>query len=708
MENYHFLIYIDILGFQNLANEISSHKGVDPTNIRREFIYTITRALENLEEKRLLKGKYYSGSDDWLLVVENWYDVFKCISEIIDHNTGYIGYETIPLEIAVGYEKYDHRSTLTDTSLIVENPTIKFLKTNIIKYFRTLYKQSFNHSPFKTFVAITCQAYSTLEPIDKLSCSRHSIDSIVPTTPDSSFYSMDIEVIKERGMLISFLESIGMPRSRWYGRIDKLFVYPNNYIRIQHMLHTNQILFLTGSPEYGKTYTAIRLMWECFARGLKAVWIKDVELSDLSPWDTLNIIEKAILPNTIIYLEDLFGKAKYRSNYLIERMLASILDMINKTENTYLVVTSREEVFKDFKSTQVSEIEIDKLTEQLNFGIPSYDYVGRCEMLIGYAEEKGCKWLSDYDSKAVILEALKNPANLPTPLSIKNFTLATAHIKDQDSLANHILLQSETVSMVFSREIREMPIDKLIFLCFVFIGYSNIKDSRHFYSEMTAEFEIVNAWEFDRALQWFLDDKIVIQDDYIVFSHESYRRAFEEVLLDDNSSDPVQIKILQLVLSKLSNNSKAIRAVSRTIAKYFPLLPEESQQILLQMSKSADKVRFVVWAIANHFNNLPPSLQNVLFSLSGDHDTDIVLVRAIADNFSALPSEAHNLLFASISNNELTAVVLRAIIDNYDTLPDVARKLLFSHWRDAHPIGHVIHAIAKRFEVHPTKAYFVS
>ena len=172
MNEKKYLIYLDILGFEGLAEEISSEKGIDQRDVREKFIDVIKERVERLEAKGKIIGKKYGESDDWLLVTDALDKVFNCILEILDHDTGYRDYEKVPLEIGIGTGEYDKWARFDGTNLIVEDDTIKFYKTNIIGYYHKWYKIHNKQSPKSTFIVLTESAYHELEPLDRKICQE--------------------------------------------------------------------------------------------------------------------------------------------------------------------------------------------------------------------------------------------------------------------------------------------------------------------------------------------------------------------------------------------------------------------------------------------------------------------------------------------------------------------------------------------------------
>ena len=131
---------MDILGFEKLPSLISHKTQVSNRKIRKDFLKVIQDKIEISKTKGYFIGAINGQGDDWLLAVNSVNSVLKLIFELFDHNTEYLGFEKIPLEIAVGCCSFDAFSSLTGNGLICENSTIDFLKKPIIKFYRDWYK----------------------------------------------------------------------------------------------------------------------------------------------------------------------------------------------------------------------------------------------------------------------------------------------------------------------------------------------------------------------------------------------------------------------------------------------------------------------------------------------------------------------------------------------------------------------------------------
>ena len=62
-----YLIYLDILGFEKLAEEIAKDKRIGTKTVRKHFIDVIKEKVKDIEAKHRIIGKHYGGSDDWIL-----------------------------------------------------------------------------------------------------------------------------------------------------------------------------------------------------------------------------------------------------------------------------------------------------------------------------------------------------------------------------------------------------------------------------------------------------------------------------------------------------------------------------------------------------------------------------------------------------------------------------------------------------------------
>ncbi|MBE9594472.1 MAG: hypothetical protein IMF19_13460, partial [Proteobacteria bacterium] len=202
-----------------------------------------------------------------------------------------------------------------------------------------------------------------------------------------TFFAADVDKVQQRGRVFEFLEKIGYAGSKWYGRIDEVYVPPSEYEEMARALKEKRIVFITGTPEYGKTYTAIRLMWEYYNSGYEPGWIKGGELTErIEVRKRLENISAELKPGHIIYFEDPFGRTKYERREGLEREIGTIMESIKHVGDAYVIITSREEVFKEFEKEKISVKELKEFERKLNIKKPSYDAEKRKEILLSWAE----------------------------------------------------------------------------------------------------------------------------------------------------------------------------------------------------------------------------------------------------------------------------------------------------------------------------------
>jgi len=684
MSEKRYLIYLDILGFWDLAEEIASKKGIEERDVRGKFISVIKEKVRVLEAEGKIEGKKYGDSDDWILVADGVDKAFSCISEILDHTTGYKEYEEVPLEIAIGTGNFDKWAKLNGANLIIEDETIAFLKTNIIGHYHKWHKEMHDGKSVKsTFIILTESAYQGLESLDKKTCheikcqSSQADKKMEPVT----FFVADLGKIQQRGRVSVFLEKVGYSNNKRYGRIDELYIAPIEYEEIKRTLRNNRIILITGTPEYGRTYTAVRLMWEYYEDGYEPIWIKggeEIERSKVR--EALENIGSQLKPRHIVYFEDPFGKTRYEKRESLEREIGSIVDSIKRVEDCFAIITSREEAFKEFEKEKLSEKGLKDVEIRLNIKKPSYDLDRRKEILLKWAEVENCRWLEKGNLKNFILDQLATKRILPTLLSIRDFVIATADIVDGSELVKQLKDKSEVTSKVFAKEIQSMTDDKILFLSFPLLSsHFKMEFVRSAYEQFVQTLGLRDAWDFDRLLDWFKEDKVEIRDGYLQFAHPSYSDSLSYILKDNGHfTDIINERIFTKLLIWLVNGrissieSVAAQDISVVILRNFGGFPGDPERLLLiKLSESAEVARLIAIASIRFYDSLPADfVAALLLKLSENKETARAIAWDLIHYYDKLSKDFVTPLLLKLAENKETAKAIALdLISDYDKLP---------------------------------------
>ncbi len=678
-----FLLWMDILGFDEAIETIAEFSQItDSSLVRRDFVRIIDERVAVASSKGYVTVKSRE-KDSWVLIVDSLTNVFRVIGCVADHTTSYRNLQKVPLEIGIGVEDYEDVHKLSQDNFLFLKPTIRFLKTHITDYYRKEYRQTHNgQPPSETFVVLTDAFFKSLAPLDREFCEGIQYSNI---KSDGSkeieiFYNANLERICERSKVYDFLECVGKPGSKSYDRIDELYVPPKEYKEIESLLQEKQIVFITGTAEYGKTYTAVRLLWEYFTKGYKPIWVEGGSQRQREQvGKRLEDIGSELQPRSVIYFEDPFGKTTYECRESLEREIGTIIEEVHNIKNVFVIITSREEAFKEFEKAKLSIQTIREFERKLNIRRPSYGYSERFDMLVGWAKSKECKWLENSNLKKFVLDMIKNDQMLPTPLSIKDFTIATANVTDEKKLIIKIREKSTETSKSFAREIMEMPDDRLLFISIPFITALPIDLAKKAYDVLVNETTLRRPLSFYEVLEWFKDDKIVISSGRIEFSHPSYFEAFE-IFFKESLNKNLEQNILGKALIRFSEIDESSWDVGSIAEKYFDKLPVSLRNdLLLRLSKRPKTSVTVAWLLANNFFKISKSLRSTLLSiLLEKNGAQRPLAWAIRYNFEAFNGNLKRVL-AKLSENDEASWDVACIIKAYfDKLPTNFRNELIS------------------------------
>ncbi|AKB36817.1 hypothetical protein MSSAC_2227 [Methanosarcina siciliae C2J] len=681
-----FLCYFDILGFENRAKGIveTYDLDVEPSYIRNKLRRRIKNKLKELEESNYVIG-ISNGRDDWVIVTDELQKLIISVYEIIEIQPDF------PFEIGLGSEVYREDVNFNSDSFIDEDSTIKFLKNDIIGEYCKLYRATHDDESVKsTFILFTENLFQRLDYCDQESFNPQKYRK-------KELYYIYTESFKRWAKSLNFLNTLGIPRDPIYEGIDKLYVVPKEYNEIKKSLEYNKVVIITGNPEFGKTFTAVRLLWEYYLKGYQPIWEKG-ESSLYEKKNRFEKIESELKEKQIFYFEDPFGEKEYERTEFPGKKIKAIINKIREYDNIYLIITSRSEIFQNFNLRNYL-FELDKFEQRLSTKNNFQEYKGRENLLLAWAKKNRCRWLFNIELKAYVLELLKSPTNLPSPLRIRDFCVASCNTTDSAILGEKIIEKSKDTPICFADEISTFSADKILFLSFPFTsGSFKLEFVEEKYSEMVQEFGIKNALIFASVFKWFRSDKIEVFNDLIQFSHPSYLQALKYLLETKECSTTIFPEIFSKFLCKLAEDKNAAGYVSRVIADNYNQLPKETHSLFFTLAENDNSKKSVARTLVYNYSNLPKEVQALLHDLYLEADIKIEIARAITDYFNVVPEELKTLFFDISRDDKFAGHLARSIACNYNNLPEDAKNLIFEIYGKGKFEKEISYAIVENYE----------
>ena len=669
MNENKFLIYCDILGFENLPDNIGKEVGVDPPKIRIDFITAIQEQVTELQEHNKIEGLLYGNSDDWLFVVNDLNEAFYCINKLLNHNTGYDLLRHVPLVFAIDAQTYHDSAKLSGIGLVAEDATIKALKSDLVKSYSHWYKsENAGKSPTSTTILLSTTVYSELDHVDSKLCTPFSKKLDWESDDIVAGYIVEERLLRKWVSAMEFLELLDVPGSSIYKRIFDLCVQPAEYNNIFEELQNGNPIILTGPPEFGKTYMAIRLLWEFFSIDYKPVWVRGREPSQRTALrDALENIEASMGKRQIVYFEDPFGQYNYESRPSLERELGSILALSQREGSSKLIISSRTEIWKQFLNVSTLGKQPDQIIKEFIIDHTSYSDQNRRQLLINWANLSPCKWLLHTDLMEKVFEQLERFNKLPTPLSIRDFCLSTQDVDEEKLLLEWMDKKSEETSLSFAREIELLSKDKIVFLMLIFISSTfSLKFLEVFTDEIIKRQNIGNRWSLERLISWFKDDKITVTSQSVEFSHPSYAKAYSHLLADDGQPTRINEDVFVPMLQDLCEYDSQMPVVARVLFDEFDVIADDmKEELLVNLMKSdhAEVYRYI-GAIMAGYNGFPNNLASdfgvraAKYGEPGDYNIWHGLMRFLPD----LDTDAKHSIIEVAKLPESVSAVLSGLI----------------------------------------------
>ena len=151
--NKKFLIYLDILGFEELAERIENNENIRSERVRKDlFINPLRKKIEKLKNEGKIIG-YKPITDDWILIIDSFENLFATLSKIFETGIDIVKYVTYPkenygniqFEIAIGSYEFDKWAELDGDEIICDDNIIRYLKSHLITEYKNFYKKEHSH-----------------------------------------------------------------------------------------------------------------------------------------------------------------------------------------------------------------------------------------------------------------------------------------------------------------------------------------------------------------------------------------------------------------------------------------------------------------------------------------------------------------------------------------------------------------------------------
>ena len=522
----------------------------------------------------------------------------------------------------------------------------------------------YKYEKLQTFILLTPEAYEELESLTSKTIAHKPYES-------ADFYLLEQEEFERKLDVLEFLEKIGLERDV-YREIEELYVEPENYTEIEEILRKYNIVFIIGDAEMGKTYTAVKLLFEFYKRGYEPQYISiDEEMKQF-------IKEKSEFEEKAVYLEDPWGKVKFRRGESVAREIGDFIISVKK-KKCKIIITSREKVFKEFEKSKTTAEDLWQYVSNLKVNL-AYTHKELREMLKRYITVFEPEWSKKEKLRENVFRTVGE--KLKTPMSIDKMIRYTEDALDEDSLMLGIERASKETKIEFAMEIREMfnkgRYDKIVFLCFPFIGV-RIETAKSSYNDCLKDLGYsLKADEFETLLEDFKEVEQLFGS--LRFIHPSYWEAFSHALIDND---------------RLSNICKKI---------FF--------NVSISLAKKDEVAPLIIWAVSPDFDKLlrddKPSLDAVIASFlryANEFDNYGGVARSGADWISDNRDWILDFIAEYITRNVPRArIVLKPLTKGVLTIPankmanHIAEKLRDEVAQKYEDVGKTVRAMVEKLK----------
>ncbi len=609
-----YLIWLDILGFEELPKEIQKNNKISSNRVREEFINLINNKINEMKKNSSFKN--YSKEDEWILITDSISLVYELISQIINIETSYLDYKYIPFEIAICLLDNDINNYSSDREIIIHDEIISVLKSNIIGKYKKYYRKINNTSIKQTYIVVDRKFYLEIDGLNKKYYNEINFENDI-------FYNINVDIINKKGKLTTFLKLIDK-NNKIYEDIDLTYVTPNEYSKIVEILEENNVIFLIGDPAIGKTFTAIYLLWTYYLKGYIPIFYSGQETEDRKLNRKLLIDFFDFNKKSIIYFEDPFGRTVFESRDELRYEIGNFVNNIKKS-NSKAIITSRTNLFIEFNEKKLTESELK--TEEMSLVNTTYSIKKMEEILLNWAQKNDCIWLSNIGSTIEITKEVIS--KLKTPLSIRDFTIESKNIIDYKDILKIINTKTKETKKIFADEIINM--EKHIFIyfnCFYILSVLDIELIKGIYYKLLKMYDIDAdkilfeniynnySWKINKSKMEY-DEKLSVWRYYSDgFTHPSY----EDGLIESWSKPELEKIIVNIFTILTTFDIPDVRELSGMclIKNYNQIkFQNEAHDIIIKLTKDKKSVikESIFDQIARSEQNLPTNFILELYEI---------------------------------------------------------------------------------------------
>jgi hypothetical protein len=283
-------------------------------------------------------------------------------------------------------------------------------------------------SGWKDVVAVLAQPpfAEAVDRLERLLASMATFFQAGDTAAAIEAVRLQISGLRSERSMRTFLARLGIDpedeSSMALAVLDRVFVPPRQFDAALEILESEHLLVLCGDPHMGKTYTALRILWEHFRdHGREPFWRRAASgSSDANPK-----LDNLIVDGATIYVEDPLGRTMPLDNaddvsHSLRRLLTSA-----KPRDVRVVATSRTSVLRVALPQNLQRCIVELSRELLLEH--AYDNGALVRIAQGYLDLYQPRWLADGQRDA---SARWIAANLRAPHNIQEFVAGTRQAAD--------------------------------------------------------------------------------------------------------------------------------------------------------------------------------------------------------------------------------------------------------------------------------------